>query len=1026
MNKVIETIQIVQYHEGLAKGIAKMWNLSRDGWGGDTRVMTEEQVKKKEANSDNIVLYLAVNGEEVVGYCGLSEYKEDTGSLYIPLLNVRPDYHGQKIGKKLVLKAIEKTIELGWPRLDLYTWPGNTKAVPLYKKCGFFWEDRDNTTHLMNFIPQIMNTPLLAPVFKELDWYGSSVRKIEVKPDGIKQNGFTFYEYEWKKDHTFARVQMERTGRGISLIETDEYLLQIQLNDHELIENTKQTFQIKLLNKTNTPITFKASGSGHDRIEYCIEAEAEVIDEAVLTSEMLVKSGDEPNPWRTHPVVSVKVSLDGRECELKLGVFPEQPAKIKASYIGNVCPLNKMTTIELEVKNNFRDDAEYLILLPENDQIIFEENELAVMVAGKGQKTLSIPITVKKHGFFNPQLHVKARRMDGTKLAFEQKISIAFKGIGERFGGESLDYWHIYNGLSQVNVRKRDLIMTIGKNTATKQPFAILPARLGKPYANEFTKKNPESVTWEVEASSILLTIHLASDEMEGIQVIKKVQLFADGIVNYWIEVKNQGSAAYETVALCLPIYHELRQTYFPLNDKIVYFSENRPLEFGDIQPSSISGNWYFSENVHPIGVSWSPSCNAAPEGWQFVIEDELGSLQPGECKETNKLFVSFGTFTNWEEFVTVATNNDVIKKLDSCNELSVELNDIVVNSDSNLSLSLNTYRNSYLDGNLTVSVNENEMYKTHIDADEEKTSHSFELPLKTIEPLGVLKGTFKARGMTTNIEEIVISPTNTSIKHHIAESDSFQTVSVSNGCITLKAAPDFYPGLYSMDVNGSEWMDHSFPHTTAKSWWNPWVGGMKTIPSDLTTFSLLKEKTTSQFIEKVDQQGNKWSGLSLVTEINEHAGWKGVHFVQYYLMLPGVPVLTSFIEVLQTGGKNLHFENWVTDLFVGGEDLTNLFIAINRNEQTKQYHAGVQEVPIHIDLDSYLSSTSKGDHFYFVPSLYSEGAEVYTNKEAVQVLSTQPSIPGENSNRTAPFFLVFDKRILTTNLLQKLRKIQF
>jgi ribosomal protein S18 acetylase RimI-like enzyme len=166
LNKVIE---IEKYHEGLAAGVAKMWNLSRDGWGGDTRVMTEEQVKKKEANSDNIELYLALDGEEVVGYCGLSEYKEDTGSLYIPLLNVRPDYQGHKIGKKLVLQALEKTVELGWPRLDLYTWAGNTKAVPLYKKCGFFWEDRDDSTHLMNFIPQVLNTALLKPVFEKLD-----------------------------------------------------------------------------------------------------------------------------------------------------------------------------------------------------------------------------------------------------------------------------------------------------------------------------------------------------------------------------------------------------------------------------------------------------------------------------------------------------------------------------------------------------------------------------------------------------------------------------------------------------------------------------------------------------------------------------------------------------------------------------------------------------------------------------------------------------------------------------------------
>lgn len=1027
MTQVKETIQIVQYHEGLAKGIAKMWNLSRDGWGGDTRVMTEDQVKKKEANSDNIELYLALDGEEVVGYCGLSEYKEDTGSLYIPLLNVRPDYHGHKIGKKLVLQALEKTIELGWPRLDLYTWPGNTKAVPLYKKCGFFWEDRDDVTHLMNFIPQVVNTPLLSPVFSELDWYDSNVRHIEVKPDGVMQNGFTFYEYTWKNENKFARVQVERTGRGISLIETDEYLLQFQLNEHEMIEQVEKTFQIKLINKTNTPISFKAAGSGHDRIEYMIDSEKIVENEAVFTGPLLVKTGEEPSPWRTHPVVSVKVLLNGQECELKLGIFPEQPAKIKASYKGNLCSLNKETTIELELKNNLKEDAEFSILLPENDQVSFEKTEFNVLIAATGRKTFSIPVTVRKNGFFNPLLHIKAKKKDGTELKFTQNISVAFKGIGERFGGESEEYWHIYNGLCQVNVRKRDLFMTVGKNTNMKQPLSFFPPKLGKPYSNEFTKKKPESVTWEVEHSAILLKIDLISSEMEGLHLTQKVQLFADGMVNYWVEVENQGLVPYDKVAISFPIYHELSHTYFPLNHKIVYFSESRPLEFGDLEPSSITGNWYYSENKdNPIGISWSSECKATPEGWQFVVEDELGCLKPGEKQVTNKVFLSIGAFTNWQDFRAFAAQENVVEKLDSLSEHSFELKGMVANQSTDLSILLNTYRNSYLDGRLTVSVNENELYCTVIHSSEEKSSHSFELPSEKMEPISIIEGKFESMGMTTSIEEIVLSPTVTSIVHQSLEDESNNTFSVSNGCITIKSAPNFYPGIYSIHVNGSEWLDHSFPNLTAKSWWNPWAGGMKTVPSGLTTFSLKKERTTSQFIEKLDQQGNKWIGLSISTEILEHAKWKGVHFVQYYLMLPGVPILASYIEVIHSGGKNLNNESWVTDFFVGGENLTHLALSVNQNYQTKQYYGGVQELAINLDFDSFLSSASKADKLYIVPSRYSKGAELYTNKEAIQVLSNISAIPGENGCKTAPLFLVFDQKILKSNLLQKLRNIQF
>lgn len=192
-------IKIVKYDESYAARVAEMWNHSRDGWGGANTVDTEESILLRERNSTNIHTFLALEGDKVVGYCGFSEYRDDEGALYIPLLNVRDDYHGKKIGKQLLLTALEEAIHLKWPRLDLYTWPGNTKAVPLYKRCGFFWEERDDTTHLMNFMPTVLHTEAVADFFKDANWYDISTREIEVKPDGRVENEFHYYEYAWKK-----------------------------------------------------------------------------------------------------------------------------------------------------------------------------------------------------------------------------------------------------------------------------------------------------------------------------------------------------------------------------------------------------------------------------------------------------------------------------------------------------------------------------------------------------------------------------------------------------------------------------------------------------------------------------------------------------------------------------------------------------------------------------------------------------------------------------------------------------------
>jgi hypothetical protein len=75
-----------------------MWNKSSVSWGGSNVVTTEEDIIQEHESSIHLNVYLAVDGDEVVGYCSFSEYKEDEGALYIALLNVRPDYHGKKVG----------------------------------------------------------------------------------------------------------------------------------------------------------------------------------------------------------------------------------------------------------------------------------------------------------------------------------------------------------------------------------------------------------------------------------------------------------------------------------------------------------------------------------------------------------------------------------------------------------------------------------------------------------------------------------------------------------------------------------------------------------------------------------------------------------------------------------------------------------------------------------------------------------------------------------------------------------------
>ena len=188
--------RIVDYTPDYAEAVAEMWRHSRDGWNGQVLYESGEAVQRSEASSAHLNLWLALEGEKVVGYCKLSKFSKEP-ALYLDYLNVRDDYHGEKIGKMFVLKCVEETINRGFPRLDLYTWGGNLAAIPLYKKCGFVWQKAERSTHCLNFIPAVVKNPLLQKYMENIDWYDDNARAIETVPDDIVDGKFIYFRYLW-------------------------------------------------------------------------------------------------------------------------------------------------------------------------------------------------------------------------------------------------------------------------------------------------------------------------------------------------------------------------------------------------------------------------------------------------------------------------------------------------------------------------------------------------------------------------------------------------------------------------------------------------------------------------------------------------------------------------------------------------------------------------------------------------------------------------------------------------------------
>ncbi|MCK4566399.1 MAG: GNAT family N-acetyltransferase, partial [Candidatus Thorarchaeota archaeon] len=110
-----------------------------DSWpGGFTHgnPFTAERVLKSWSKSKNIRVIVGYSDDKIVGHCNVSDAELDSEAAYIGLLGVNPQYQGQGYGKAMLIEAAQAAADAGKRRIDLYTWGGNLKAMPLYKRTG--------------------------------------------------------------------------------------------------------------------------------------------------------------------------------------------------------------------------------------------------------------------------------------------------------------------------------------------------------------------------------------------------------------------------------------------------------------------------------------------------------------------------------------------------------------------------------------------------------------------------------------------------------------------------------------------------------------------------------------------------------------------------------------------------------------------------------------------------------------------------------------------------------------------------
>ncbi len=863
-------MKIVEYKKEYAAQVADMWNKSGDNWGNDDSVKSPEDVISREDNSGNLKLYIAVDNEEVVGYCSFSEYQYDEGASYLPLLNVRPDYHGKKVGKALILKVIEDAIKAEWPRFDLFTWSGNIKAMPLYKKCGFFWERNNRSVHLMNFLPYVYKTEALDEYLSLIDWYKDSKRVIDMKQDGDVRNGFDYYRYDWNNDKTSLSLEFEKTGRGLRLIETPDYLVEVSIPKNELVYENEYEVKFRFVNKTSKDLEIKYVGKNNKTVKSTFENILNIENEVEVTEKFFVgETKKTQDKMKTYPVVETDLYINGKKATFKLGLEPKSPVSVNLQITEYNHTLENVYTGYLDVENNLDEKTEFTFDLPKS--VIDVQNEIKVLLNPKEKRSLKVEYKVLEFGFYNKEIKISYNGKNTSK-----QVETIVKGFKDSFTALTNYNAYVVNGNYTAIYSKSEHRLAYINRYDERPSCAFFTPQIGLPFSLEFSNLEPE-ITFP---TSTKMAIKYSSKAFKGIDLINHVENMG-GILKVSYELIN--NADKKTLAVNIPIWHALRDVHIPYNGMFLRTRQSENGSFASVNSEKIDENWLYSNHTKS-GLTWHKDEEVSVTGWRLSAIKKGIVLSKGDSYETNDFYVSY-VHPDAESFRKFSGN---FKEKDIMEFVDYNVNGGNPFTKDNVKIKLVNNKKVALEG--TVSCD---------DAAVELKEDLLVTPgLKTVK-------------LDTKSEVIITKRQTFETKGNIKLTEDKDSMIVDNGLLKFKVSSMYSDSVYSLVFNNQEWLDSNYPEPKERSWWGTFIGGINQRVGGIQDETVQLERRTAEFISLKDNFGNEWQGVKTVVYGEKDKDIKGLDVESYYVTLPGVPVLHSFANIVNNTGKLMRNRNF-------------------------------------------------------------------------------------------------------------------
>jgi len=940
--------KIIEFNREDAAKLAELFNsfdregLWPGGFTGGVLYTAERVLDSFPVAVKHISVLISTHEGMFTGICSLHPHREDPEAAYIGVLGVHPDYLRKGHGKALILRALEIAVQNNLRRVDIDTWAGNLRAVPLYKKCGMFWIP-DTSVRMQDYISGIKNFPLAKQFLTKYDWYSTQKRKLELVPDQIKVGEMDVFLYEFSKDGDDLKVWIDRYGRSIMGIERDmggeRLSIVARLKDHNVIAGVEEDFIIRLENNTRNNIEGSVFLSGFEGLNITRQPEQSFTVKPgaslELSSGFVVSPEIEvPEIERKQKTIKANLIVNSELIPLEVGMriltpleFKTQPESIvtspgtegaiqfniynnsKDTFVGKICLIDEQNTLSLK-------KYAVLVEIPPKSHAGFE----AEVEIPRDQPTSVIPLKAFAKGKINNSeiatkiktVHIKCLKPGGT-ISYLDETKRGRAIIVEN--QEVMALVHLRGAQLEITLKDSPVgpqkILTRG-GFGVGPPFGFI-----RPvdYDHELVER-PEGL------QLILSRMH---QDKPGAKMVRMLtfyfgtSLIKDEIrvintnpeVTYKLNARIFGRASgnlYPRVVVPLDagiVEHET--IAFPISEADLPTDPNKYVESLVCFEDPIQ-NYYF-------GQIWSQDKLfkiRAEERACFRPEYELGEIKPGESGSTSAFYYVIGR-GNWK---TVRRRyKSLIGKMFSPREeapvRAKQLFDVRVTApvlfDSHhlkTQLVVVNTREKPATGKLTIIPPEG--WKIHPKEIEIQnvTAHTPLTTNITITPppdacLGTFSGTssFSAPNQEVRfpLDLCLLSKRTKASTEVITQDEQNRNIfKISNGLLQFKASADFAGCLYFLGRDTAlNQLGTSFPNIQTKVFLENYSGGIRSLYLD-EEFNFQKSKTHEEAFKAEPIEEGRWKGVRFTYDAEKQEEVKGIRGSVGFLTLP----LSNIIKI--------------------------------------------------------------------------------------------------------------------------------